>query len=170
MNLVDTSGQFVGVIENHKGILFKIANSFCQNSEDQKDLVQEIVLQLWRSFSNYSREFKYSTWIYRIALNVAISYQRREHRRKQNTQALPEEIFGVADTGMADSMNEHLLLLQQFIAELKDLDKALMLLYLEEKSQKEIGEIMGLSESNVATKVGRIKNKLKQKFLSLKTT
>lgn len=158
---------FLTVIEANKGIIYKIANSYCKNAEDRKDLIQEIVSQLWRSFGNYSDRYKYSTWIYRIALNVAISFYRKENRRKVLSSPLSEGIFNLTDVDDTIETESRLRLLQQFIQELKDLDKALMLLYLEEKSHREIAEIIGISETNVATKIGRIKLLLKQKFSTI---
>jgi RNA polymerase sigma factor (sigma-70 family) len=166
MNLTEKSDLFLSVIESNKGIVFKVANSYCKESEDRKDLVQEIVVQLWKSFECYNDQYKYSTWIYRIALNVAISFYRKENRRKQVSNPITDGILNFADTNVKSETEENIGLLQQFIAELKELDKALMLLYLEEKSHKEIAEIIGISESNVATKIGRIKILLKQKFSS----
>lgn len=107
--------------------------------------------------------------MYRIALNVAISFYRRENRRKQVSNPLPESILNFVDTNVNNEMEENIRFLQQFILKLKQLDKALMLLYLEEKTYKEIAEIIGISESNVATKIGRIKNILKVKFSNIKT-
>jgi len=166
MNSPDKPKLFLSVIELNKGILFKVANSYCKDGEDRKDLVQEIVVQLWKSFERYNDQYKYSTWIYRIALNIAISFYRKENRRKQVSNPITDGILNFADTYDTSETDENLGLLQQFIAELKELDKALMLLYLEEKSHKEIAEIIGISESNVATKIGRIKILLKQKFSS----
>jgi len=117
-------------------------------------------------FERFNDQYKYSTWIYRIALNVAISFYRKENRRKQVSNPLTDGILNFADTNVISETDENIGLLQQFIAELRELDKALMLLYLEEKSHKEIAEIIGISESNVATKIGRIKILLKQKFSS----
>ncbi len=168
LNSIDRTERFLSVIDSHKGILYKIANSYCKDTEDRKDLVQEIIYQLWKSFDNYTEEYKYSTWIYRIALNVAISFYRKENRRKQVSNPLSDDILHFADSPTANETEENIGFLQQFIAELKDLDKALMLLYLEEKSHREIAEIIGISETNAATKIGRIKQLLKQKFLSLK--
>ncbi|MBP9744817.1 MAG: RNA polymerase sigma factor, partial [Saprospiraceae bacterium] len=79
----EKSELFVSVIEAHKGILFKITNSYCKNAEDRKDLLQEIIIQLWKSFDRYDSHFKFSTWIYRIALNVSITYFRKANRRRQ---------------------------------------------------------------------------------------
>ena len=166
MNTAGEKDTFLSVIEANKGIIYKIANSYCKDPEDRKDLFQEIVSQLWRSFDKYSDQYKYSTWIYRIALNVAISFFRKENRRKSVSSPLSESVFSLMDFDETKEMESNLRLLQQFIQELKDLDKALMLLYLEEKSHSEIAEIIGITETNVATKIGRIKLLLKQKFMN----
>lgn len=155
---------FLSVIEQHKGIIYKIANSYCRNTEDRKDLIQEVIFQLWRSFHRYNDQYKYSTWLYRITLNVAISFYRKDYKRNAGTHELTTDIIVIteepADTGQ-------LQLLQRFINELPELDRAIMLLYLEEKSYKEIAEILGLTETNIATKINRIKQKLKTKFATL---
>ena len=169
MTSISKHDIFLSVIEDHKGIIYKIANSYCKVPDDRKDLVQEIILQLWKSFDNYNGQFKYSTWIYRIALNVAISFYRKENRVRQLSNPLSEDILHFTDTNDRGEKEETIGFLQRFIAELKELDKALMLLYLEEKSHKEIAEIIGITETNVATKVGRIKTILKQKFSQVTT-
>lgn len=156
------------VIDTNKGILYKVANSYCIDSEDRKDLVQEIIIQLWKSFEDYNDQYKYSTWVYRIALNVAISFYRKENRRKEIANPLNDSILNYADTNLATEKEQDLSILQEFIMELKELDKAVMLLYLEEKSYKEIAEMIGITETYVATKIGRIKNTLKQKFATIK--
>jgi RNA polymerase sigma-70 factor (ECF subfamily) len=161
----DKSNIFILLVEKHKGIIYKIANSFCHNDEDRKDLVQEIILQVWRSFDNYNKVYKESTWIYRIALNVAISFYRKEKSRKKMAHPFPEEIFQIAAMTQQTVLKEDMLLLQQFIHALKELDKAVMLLYLEEKTYSEIATIIGITETNVATKINRIKMLLKQKFV-----
>jgi RNA polymerase sigma factor (sigma-70 family) len=158
------ANTFLQVVEAHKGIIYKIAQLYCHNNQDKEDLVQEITVQLWKSFANYNQQFKYSTWIYRIALNVAISFYRRETKRKPMAQPLPDTIFNIEDDGQPTVQEQQLALLQQFIAELKELDRALVLLYLDGKSHRETAEIIGISETNVATKLGRIKEKLKQRF------
>jgi RNA polymerase sigma-70 factor (ECF subfamily) len=167
MNTAGKKDIFLSVIETNKGIIYKIANSYCKDPEDRKDLFQEIVSQLWKSFDNYDNQYRYSTWIYRVALNVAISFYRKENRRKVISSLLSEGVFSLIDFNESNEMESNLRLLQQFIQELKDLDKALMLLYLEEKSHREIAEIIGISETNVATKIGRIKLLLKQKFSTI---
>ncbi|MEO5889235.1 MAG: RNA polymerase sigma factor [Ferruginibacter sp.] len=169
MNPSDKPDLFIAVIQANKGIIYKVANSYCNNAANRKDLVQEITVQLWKSFNNYTDQYKYSTWIYRIALNTAISFYRKENRRKEVPNDLSGSILDMVDTNNTGELEEKIGLLQQFISGLKELDRALMLLYLEEKSQKEIAEIIGISETNVATKVNRIKKLLKQKFSTVKT-
>lgn len=169
MDKIDKSDIFLSVVKSNKGIIYKVANSYCKNVEDRKDLVQEIIIQLWKSFDNYDDNFKHSTWIYRISLNVAISFYRKENTRKEISNSLTTDIFDFTDTEISDEKETNLGLLTQIISKLNDLDKALVLLYLEEKNYKEISEIIGITETNIATKIGRIKNKLKKEFYQLKT-
>ncbi|MEO8960958.1 MAG: RNA polymerase sigma factor [Ginsengibacter sp.] len=168
MDEIEKSDLFLSLIQSNKAIIYKVANSYCRNVEDRKDLVQEIIIQLWKSFDNYDNNFKYSTWMYRISLNVAISFYRKENTRKRISNPFTEGIINFNDNDSLEDKESDLGILQQMILELKDLDKALMLLYLEEKSHKEISQIMGISETNVATKIFRIKNILKQKFTHIK--
>ncbi|MEP7318866.1 MAG: sigma-70 family RNA polymerase sigma factor [Panacibacter sp.] len=167
MTITDKSDFFVSVIETNKGIIYKVANLYCTDTEDRKDLVQEIVLKLWKSFDSYNEQFKHSTWIYRIALNAAISFYRKEKLRKEINTPFTESLFNISDFEGNKQIQQSTLFLNQFIAELKELDKALMLLYLEEKSHKEMAEIIGITETNIATKIGRIKTLLKHKFLQV---
>ena len=164
MYYIKDSNKFLEMLENHKGIIYKIVNSYCKDEEDRKDLSQEIIVQLWKSFDKYDNKFKYSTWIYRIALNVSISFYRKEKRRSEISYPLPENLFSVQGNDDIEEKNYLNKLLKDFIAELKELDRALIILYLDEKSHKEIAEILGLTETNVATKISRIKKLLKQKF------
>jgi len=167
MTIDPKSEKFLRVIQTHKGIIYKVANAYCKDAEDRNDLVQEIMIQLWKSFDNYNEQFRYSTWIYQIALNVAISFYRKESRRQQIANPINDAILNFTDIPAQDETEENISILHQFIAELKELDKALMLLYLEEKSYKEIAEIIGISETNVATRLGRIKASIKQKFVKI---
>jgi RNA polymerase sigma-70 factor (ECF subfamily) len=168
MDKIDKSDIFISVVQTNKGIIYKVANAYCKNIEDRKDLVQEIIIQLWKSFDNYDDKFKLSTWMYRISLNVAISYYRKENSRKKISNPLTDTIINFSDNEGFEDKETDLSILQQMISQLKDLDKALILLYLEEKSHKEISQIIGISETNVATKINRIKNNLKHKFTQLK--
>jgi RNA polymerase sigma factor (sigma-70 family) len=159
---------FQEIIEQHKGILFKVARTYCPDEEDRQDLIQEMMIQIWQSVHKYNDQYKISTWLYRISLNVAISFYRKNSTRTKKFTDLNEQMM---ETPVEDkSENERQLnLLEQFISELKEIDKALMILYLEDKSHIEISEILGMSVSNVGTKVGRIKEKLKTRFSQLKS-
>ena len=159
--------QFQGIIEQHKGILLKVAHTYCRNEEDRQDLIQEIMIQIWKSLHKYNDSYKITTWLYRISLNVAISFYRKNVIRNKSNIPLNEKVYHIKEADQSEK-EQQIILLEQFINDLKEIDKALMLLYLEEKSHKEIAEILGITETNVATKVGRIKISLKQKFLNIK--
>ena len=159
--------EFLNLIEEHKLIIYKICNSYCKKAVDRDDLAQEITYQLWRSFNHFNGSVKFSTWMYRVALNVAITFYRKTKKGDAIIQ------LAEPDTEIEDSkedtteLEKNIIALQQFINELKELDKALMILYLEEKSYSEIAEILGITETNVATRISRIKDILKQKFSTL---
>lgn len=154
---------FEDILRQHKGILFKVARAYCPHEEERQDLIQEMMIQIWQSLHKYQPEYKISTWLYRIALNVAISFYRKSASRASKYTGLDKH----AEEGTIEDksvMEQHLNLLEQFISELKEMDKALMILYLEDKSHAEIAEILGISVSNVGTKIGRIKGILKTRF------
>ena len=158
---------FQDVIERNIGILLKVARTYCQNDEDRQDLLQEMMIQIWQSIHKYNNQFKISTWLYRISLNVAISFYRKNTTRSNRYTVLDEQLA----QNITESITENELqlnLLERFISELRELDKALILLYLEDKSHAEIAEILGMSVSNVGTKIGRIKDKLKTRFTQLR--
>jgi RNA polymerase sigma-70 factor (ECF subfamily) len=162
--------QFIKTIDEHKKIIYKIVNSYCPNKDDRKDLEQEIIIHLWNSFDKYDSNYKYSTWMYRIALNVAISFYRKEKKWSLKNDFYNEEsIFRIEEDNSEEEaqLDYHLKLLQEFIHNLNELNKALMLLYLEEKSYEEIAEILGITKTNVATKISRIKLKLKKEFKNI---
>lgn len=168
--MVNKKEQFIRTIDEHKKIIYKIVNSYCQNKEDRKDLEQEIIIQLWNSFDNYNSDYKYSTWMYRIALNVAISFYRKEKKWSIKNDFYNEESIFKIEEDTSEEQTEldfHLKLLQEFIHNLNELNKALILLYLEEKSYEEIAEILGITKTNVATKISRIKFKLKKEFQNI---
>lgn len=161
----ESKEEFIELLKAHKGILYKIIHAYCYDPEDRKDLEQEIVIQIWKSLENYDSRFKLSTWIYKIALNVSISHLRKDARRKDSFTPMNESIFKFSGDNESDELlSDRTEMLYNFINDLDKLNKALIILYLEEKSYREIGEIMGISESNVGTKLGRIKNLLKVKF------
>ncbi|HWB91765.1 MAG TPA: sigma-70 family RNA polymerase sigma factor [Puia sp.] len=158
---------FLELIRGNMGILYKISASYCRNVSDREDLMQEMIYQLWKSAGKFDDHYKFSTWMYRIALNVAISFYRKARAGGVRVELGAEvQLAELADRGDREGLEERIELLQRFIGSLGELDKALMILYLEERSYKEIGEILGLSETNVATKLSRIKGRLKQQFLN----
>lgn len=163
MGKAPENGQFLQQLERHKAILYKVANAYCNRREDRGDLIQEIVIELWRSFDRFDGRAAFSTWMHRIAMNVAISFYRGESRRIRD--ALPIEEFGMdlaAADSVMDAQSEDLHALHQMISKLDEINRALILLYLEGYPQEEIAEMVGISSSNVATRINRIKQKLQQ--------
>ena len=163
MSEKEKNQQFQKLIEQHKGILFKVARTYCQQEEDRQDLIQEIRIQIWSSLDKYNDKYQISTWLYRISLNVAISFYRKNTKRHENTIPLNEQISEIKENDSSEK-EEQIKELMSFIYKLNDLDKALMLLYLENKNHTEIADILGISKSNVGTKIGRIKEKMKTLF------
>ena len=159
--------EFLRLLEAHKLIIYKICNAYCKNVSDRDDLAQEISYQLWISYGNFNGTVKFSTWMYRVALNVAITFYRKT-TKAGNVIQLSEPANDPGDEKEDTSeLEKNISVLQQFINELKELDKALMILYLEEKKYIEISEILGITETNVATRISRIKEKLKQQFSTI---
>ncbi|MEO8447553.1 MAG: RNA polymerase sigma factor [bacterium] len=164
------SQTFLNVIESNKGIIYKVANSYCKDDDNRKDLIQEIIIQLWLSFTKYDEKFKLSTWMYRIALNVSISFYRKEHTRSRINEPFPDDILYFNDEPSDRSETEtDVVLLNKFIKELKEIDRAIIILHLEGNSQQETADILGFTATNVSTRISRIKQQLKQKFFNLKT-
>jgi RNA polymerase sigma-70 factor (ECF subfamily) len=155
---------FETLLQEHRGIVFKVASVYAASVADRDDLAQEICVQLWRSFGRYDeRRAKFSTWMYRIALNVAISQLRR---RKTSLDGRVEPLderhldsIGGGE-GITES-DERLAALHACIGQLDPLHRALILLYLEDRSYAEIADVLGISETSVATKISRIKQKLR---------
>lgn len=163
---MDREDYFIGQIQANKGIIRKISRSFCRSPADQEDLEQEILLRLWKGLPRYDPAWSFSTWMYKVALNVAISHYRAA-KKTSGTVPFTEthgEVSGEEEP-FRDTESP-MYLLQKKVAALKELEKALMLLYFEERSYREIAEIMGITETNVATRVSRIKEKLKQAILT----
>ncbi|MFT3762378.1 MAG: sigma-70 family RNA polymerase sigma factor [Pseudoxanthomonas sp.] len=161
----DARQRFAELLERHRGIVVKVAGAYAWQAEDRADLMQEIAAQSWRSFPRYDGERSFSTWMYRIALNVAISFVRDSSERSRRNVPLGPQAHDVADDNAGDHEREqHVRLLYRFIHKQKPLDRALLLLYLEDRNQREIAEILGLSETNVATKIGRLKQRLREEL------
>lgn len=153
--------QFTTLIRDHLKLIHKVAFGYCRDAEDRNDLVQEIVIQVWRSRERYDASAKASTWIFRIALNVAISFYRRQRRHREGRLAMDEELMPVIDSPSA-GLGEELEQLQLAIEGLNELDRALVLLYLEGNDHATTAEVLGISVSNVSTSLSRVKAKLKR--------
>lgn len=152
------------LLEDNKAIIFKICQVYCPDKTQHQDLAQEIIYHIWKSGRSFDPEKKFTTWMYRVALNVAISFYRKQSRAPDIIPLSGIE-DSLAGTDATDEQEEKLARLQQLIQELRELDRALILLYLESKTYREIAEILGITETNVASKINRIKEKLKQKLL-----
>jgi RNA polymerase sigma factor (sigma-70 family) len=139
--------RFQTLVEQHKKILYKVCNSYCKNPGDRDDLAQEIIVQLWRSFGAFDERVRFSTWMYRIALHVVSGN---------------EQLLEVADESA--SRSEEVQDLYQWIERLDPLNKALALLYLDGNNYQEIAEALGISETNAATKISRLKQTLRQEI------
>ena len=155
----DAEARFGELLERHRGIVFKVAATYCRNPADREDVAQEIVTQLWRAFPKFDATRTFSTWMYRIALNVAISFVRGNSVRERHTVAL-DETHDVEDgSAGAAEQDERTRLLYAFIDRLDELNRALLLLYLDEHSYRDIAAILGITETNVATKISRLKQR-----------
>lgn len=152
---------FEALLEGHRKILFKVAGMYCRDEEDRRDLVQEMSAQLWRSFGRYDRRRPFSTWMYRVALNVAISSARSALLRRRHHVPLEEGAVEPVDESAAREPDERVGQLQRFIGQLDELERALLLLYLEEHSYRQIADVLGMTETNVATRISRLKRRIR---------
>jgi RNA polymerase sigma-70 factor (ECF subfamily) len=158
--------SFVNLINEHQGLIHKICMMYENDLDARNDLFQEIVLQLWRSFHTYRGEAKISTWMYRIALNTAISGLRKQHRIVK-TEDLSEVHFNISDHRSEDQ-EENFQKLQQAIMQLSEIERAIIMLALEEVPYDEIAETIGITQNNVRVRMNRIREKLR-KQMNLKT-
>ncbi|THU38313.1 sigma-70 family RNA polymerase sigma factor [Niastella caeni] len=148
--------QFVQLIDQHQGIIHKICRLYRDAKEDREDLFQEIVFQLWKSLPTYSGKAGFSTWMYKVALNTALVAFRKKKPAIIYTPTLPDEPVVQQEPGQQEEQ------LFEALKKLNDGEKALITLYLEELSHKEIADIIGITENNVSVKLNRIKNKIQQ--------
>jgi len=153
--------RFQALLDEHRRIVFRVCGVYGGTPEDREDLAQEIVLQLWRSFPSFDPERRFSTWMYRIALNIAISFRRRNRGRAREAPFGEELLAGVAEA----PRSEELRTLYRLVERLAPLDRSLVVLYLEGYSHCEIGDILGISETNAATRVNRLKQELREASL-----
>lgn len=153
--------DFAEQLDRHRGIVLKIAATYAGGAEDRADLAQDIAIELWRAWPRYDPARPLSTWMYRIALNVGISFLRDDSRRRRHTVALDDGDAAAADDGDGHDRRDALRVLQRFTATLPPLDRALMVLYLDARSTREIADILGIGESNVTTKIARLKQRIR---------
>lgn len=150
---------FLAKIETHKGLLYKVSKMYMDQPEDQEDLFQEIIYQLWKTYDNFRNESQFSTWMYRVAINTAIVFFKKD-RKKINTQEIPSDNIK-ADESDTHQKERQLDIFYKAVYQLEKTEKALILYHLEGYSHKAIGESMGISEVNARVKLNRIKSKLK---------
>jgi len=154
--------NFINTINKNHGIIRSLCKAYYASYEDQKDAFQDVILQLWKSFDTFRGESEISTWIYRVSLNTLITKVRKERSRIITESLVPSELV-LSPTPMADDDTE---LLNHVIQSLKDMDKAIVILYLEGYKNKEISQILNVTPSNVSTRINRVKAELKAKFKS----
>lgn len=158
--MVSLETEFVNHLNRHIGLIYKVCKVYCQHPEDRRDLFQEIVLQLWKGYAGFRKEAQFSTWMYRVALNTAISNYRKKSR-VPNSVLLPDLDFDVPDPADLTN-NEQVRVLYQAIAQLTVVEKTMILLHLDGCTYLEIASIAGISQNNVGVKLNRIKSKLEK--------
>lgn len=152
--------EFLKRIESHKGILYKVSKMYMDNSDDQQDLFQEIVCQLWKSYDSFRNESQFSTWMYRVAVNTAIVFLKKEKRKVDKYEIVSENIKDdEGDSHIKESQLDHF---YKAVQKLEKIDKAIIFYQLEGFSHKEIGGNLGISEGNARVKLNRAKEKLKE--------
>jgi RNA polymerase sigma factor (sigma-70 family) len=152
--------NFVALLEEHQNIVHKVCRLYTNNQDAHNDLFQEITIQLWKAFPKFRGDAKFSTWMYRVGLNTAITLYRKS-KRQINTQDYEGVQFKIKAEDYDDTEEEQLKLLYQAVHSLNDIEKALVFLYLEDKNYKEISETLGISEVNARVKMNRVKTKLR---------
>jgi RNA polymerase sigma factor (sigma-70 family) len=157
-----TKEEFIEQIKENQGIIYKVARLYTNNAEDQKDVYQEIVYQLWKSYPSFKENSKFSTWMYRIALNTAISNLNKE-KRKGTQVSIDNFLLNKMDQ-VDTVMEERITILYAHIKRLSIVEKGIILLHLEGKNYDEIAAITGFTKTNIGTRLGRIKQKLKSQI------
>jgi len=151
--------EFLQNITSNQAIIHKVTRIYCDNVDDRKDLFQEILIQLWKSYGSFKEQSKFSTWMYRVSINTAITAFKRGARKNlksQFVQELPQIVDDEYDTDLEENLN----MLHEAIGQLTGIEKSIILLYLEDKSYEEIAEITGITQNYVRVKMNRIKKKL----------
>lgn len=162
---MDKKQTFTRTIQHHERLIYKVASFYTNDHHDREDLVQEIIYQLWRSFESYQNKASMSTWLYRVAMNVAIYHLKKS---KKSIATVPLDAIGLDLVSDTDASDPRLQVLRQLVQQLNLLDRGIVMLYLENKNYAEIADIVGISESNVGTRLSRIKEKLRKKLQNRK--
>lgn len=157
----EQEAEFVSLLEENQNIVHKICRLYTQSEAEHKDLFQEISIQLWRSFDRFEGKSKFTTWMYRVGLNTAITLYRK-NKKRLDTNPLNDEISRIELDQYDPVVDEQLNWLYQTIEEFSEIDKALVLLYLEDKRYDEIAQTLGISAVNARVKMNRIKQRLKK--------
>ena len=154
--------EFEQTIKENTGVLHKLCRVYTYNADEYEELFQEMLVQIWSSMKNFRAEAAISTWIYQICINTALSFRSKLARRKKRFEPLGDKIFvqPASDPGP----DERLLMLYAAIRELKPIDRAIVALYLDDKSYEETARILGISKTNVATRLMRLKKQLTEKL------
>lgn len=158
------SHAFETLLEQHRGIVFKVAHTYCRDPDDRSDLAQDIATQLWRAWPGYDPARAFSTWLYRIALNVAISHVRSTSRHRARAVAFDPDLHELSSDADPLEADDALRMLRKVIDALEPLDRALLLLHLDERTPREIADVLGLSPSNVTTKIHRLKQRIRARM------
>jgi RNA polymerase sigma-70 factor (ECF subfamily) len=152
--------EFLQIVTDNQGIIHKVCSIYCDLEEDRRDLFQEIIAQLWKSYPSFRSESKFSTWMYRVALNTAITSFKKD-KRQPDRSAIPFETLHLADETYDSRTEEQIKMLHQAVLQLTGVEKSIILLFLEDKKYEEIAEITGITQNYVRVKMNRIKKKLK---------
>tara|TARA_R100000278_G_scaffold5451_1_gene8352 strand:+ start:158 stop:658 length:501 start_codon:yes stop_codon:yes gene_type:complete len=151
--------EFSKRIKESQSIIHKVSRMYCDNEEHRKDLFQEILIQLWKSYQSFRGDSKFSTWMYRVAINVAIQ-DLRKTKKKQQIFFQTNQFKDTSEEKKSEVHNEKLKVMHAAIAKLNKVEKAIVMLHLDEKSNEEIAEIVGITQNYVRVKMNRIKIKL----------
>jgi RNA polymerase sigma-70 factor (ECF subfamily) len=153
-----SSDFYTTFILPYSGIIIKICRAYTDTQEDFEDYYQEVCLQIWRSHESFREQSEWSTWVYRISLNVCLTLLKKKKEHNLTSDFLPDEVIEDSRSFIDESLNQ----LYKAIRQLSDVDRAVIMLYLEEKSYQEIAEIIGTNPNNIGVRIKRIKERLKK--------
>jgi RNA polymerase sigma-70 factor (ECF subfamily) len=163
-----TDSDCIDIINKYQHLIVRVCRIYSNNTDNLKDFQQEVIVKLWLNLKkNFNDIDKIECWIYRVIINTCISYYRKEKAYSQKKAVLTEDLYELPDTNDDELFKEYQRLLYKYIDDFSELDKALIFLYLENNSHKEIADILGISETNVSTKIYRLKERLKKLFVKI---